>query len=97
MDRTFTLSSMTLAGHPAYESEFSATADFNLHIERPEAGRIRVYQRTSASGNYDAVGDAHFRDGDLVLDFDFVGAIYPKSIKVVTEVMPNVAVVTFNA
>lgn len=76
--------------------EFQATADFNLHIERDTNGFLFVQQRTASSGQYDSIQGANFTHSDRVVDIDFVGAVYPKWIKIVSESEPTMAVVTFN-
>lgn len=81
----------------AYVATFDAGANFNLHVERTSAGYLRVEQRTTSNGNYSVVkemGDYSFMK---VIDVDFSGDIFPKSIKVVSETMPTMAVVTFKA
>ena len=80
-----------------YSSEFEVTADFNLHIERDTKGFLFVQQRTASSGQYDSIQGANFTSIDHVIDIDFVGAVYPKWIKVVSEVEVTMGVVTFNA
>jgi hypothetical protein len=70
----------------AYVAEFEVTADFNLHIERNEPGILTLYQRTTTSGDYAEIeGTREYRYKE-VYDYDFVGAIYPKYIKVVSGV-----------
>lgn len=78
-----------------YVAEFNADANFNLHIERNEGGFLFVNQRTTQSGRHDSVNGASFGYDDPVVDVDFVGAIYPKNILVVSQVMPTMAEVTF--
>jgi hypothetical protein len=69
-----------------YVAEFEVTADFNLHIERDEPGILALYQRTTTSGEYAEIeGTREYRYKE-VYDCDFVGAIYPKYIKVVSGV-----------
>lgn len=77
-------------------SEFTAAADFNLHIEKGE-GSIYIYQRTTSEGEYDYVRAMGSSTYDKVVDIDFVGVVYPKWIKVVSYAEPTMAVVTFNA
>lgn len=78
-----------------WEAEFLAEADFNLHIERPAAGSLVLSQRGSESGAYDT---AHaFSSYELVIDYDFTALVYPKFIKIVSEVKPTYAEVTFAA
>ena len=79
-----------------YSAEFEATSDFNLHIEREDNGFLFVKQKTVANGQYDSVQGAKFSPADLIVDLDFVGIVYPKYIKVISEIEPAMAVVTFN-
>jgi hypothetical protein len=78
-----------------YIAEFVATTDFNLHLERNEKGVLFVQQRTSEKGQYDSIRGGDFAPQDKVVDCDFAGVIYPKYIKVVSDVQPSLAVVTF--
>lgn len=76
----------------AWVAEFEATADFNLHIERDKGGNLMLYQRTNGGG-WDIVNDfANPRFG--AIDYDCAALIYPKFIKVVSEVEPTYAAVT---
>lgn len=77
----------------SYVAEFDATADFNLHIERPKEGYLRVYQRTGGSGGFAYVEGLSQYAFDKIIDLDFTGAVYPKSIKVVSDVQPSLATV----
>lgn len=77
-----------------YVAEFEATGDFNVHIER-EAGNFMFYQKT-AGGEYDHIYGACYLDSMKVFDRDFVGLVYPKSIRIKSETLPSVAVVTMS-
>lgn len=77
-----------------FVSEFTVTKDFNLHIEKEESGFLFVQQRTSESGDYDSIKGADFPYEDMVVDYDFVGAIYPKHIRVVSKSYPKRAFIT---
>lgn len=75
-----------------WQAEFTVTADFNLHIERPATGFMYLSQRTGDSGEYDT---AHtLENGQFVYDYDFTALVYPKSIKIVSEVEPTLARLT---
>lgn len=76
-----------------YISEFEVTADFNIHIERPEGGITDIYQRTSPEGEY-AVVEGFDTNGKSVIDVDFTALVYPKWIRVVCGNKPTVGVVT---
>lgn len=79
-----------------YVSEFQVTSDFNLHLERSEGGTLNIEQRT-AQGQYVAIKDAKFPLMDKVIDCDFSALVYPKYIKIISDINPTLAVVTFNA
>lgn len=78
-----------------FVAEFEVAGDFNLHVERPASGLFSVYQRTAQSGKYAYVEGLGSQTGKDVIEYDFTGVIYPKSIRVVSEVNPTLAVVTF--
>lgn len=78
-----------------YVCEIQVTSDFNLHIERSENGFLYVQQKTTYDGEYDSISGANFAPHDRVVDVDFVASIYPKYIKIVSEVLPTIGVVTF--
>lgn len=81
-----------------YVAEFEATSDFNLHIEREVKGSIAVYQRTTPSGEYDSIYmGGYFNREHKTIDADFVGAIYPKYIKVVSSAEVTKAELTLKA
>jgi hypothetical protein len=97
MELTFKQSSQLFGKEYGYEAEFEATADFNLHIERKAGGALLFYQKGIADGEYDIVdNDGYFRH-KAVIDLDFTALVYPKWIKVVSEVEVTMGVVTFNA
>jgi hypothetical protein len=76
-------------------SEFTATADFNLHLEGVVEGNVKVYQRGTASGEYAYVRTATpYPSFSSVYDCDFSALVYPKYIKVECPVQPTMAVVT---
>lgn len=77
-----------------YVAEFEATSDFNIHIEK-SGGRIVIFQSSIENGEYDYVSGATIADTDGVFDSDFTALIYPKYIKMVADVMPYKAIVTF--
>lgn len=75
-----------------FVSEFTATADFNLHLEGVVEGKVKVYQRSTAEGEYAYVRAATpYPSFSNVYDYDFSALVYPKYIKVVTDVEPEVA------
>lgn len=80
-----------------YVAEFEATADFNLHIAREEPGILAIYQRTTTSGDYAEIEGTREYRYKKVYDCDFVGAIYPKYIKVVSSAEVTNAELTLKA
>lgn len=89
MDLNFTLQ------EGKYVSEFQITQDFNLHIELPYSAPMFIYQRTAGT-KYEKI-NAFESDIQKIVDVDMVALVYPKYLKVVSEVEPTLAVVTFSA
>lgn len=85
MELVFKRSEQEFAGNPAYEVEFNATADFNLHIERPEGGRFLVYQKSVADGKYDIVDGIGYKDHKDVIDFFVQVPLAPMYLRIVSE------------
>ena len=82
----------------SWECEFQTPSDFNLHIEGVPEGKVYVYQRTTASGEYAYVKDATpYPSLNKVYDADFSAVVYPKYIKVVCAEQPTNATVTTKA
>lgn len=74
-----------------FVAEFEATADFNLHVENILPRDITLLQRT-AGGKYDVVRDFPQNPPlSNVMDYDFTALVYPKMIKIVSEVEPTYA------
>jgi hypothetical protein len=94
MDLNFEKKEQYWGKDAAWVSEFEVTSDFNLHIERISGGRFLVYQKSVADGEYDLVDDLGYKDHKAVIDMDFVGLVYPKYIKVVSESEVTMGIVT---
>ena len=77
----------------AYVAEFKVEADFNLHIEKG-VGNISISQSSVEGGAYDYIRQLSNAPLDKVVDIDFVGAIYPKWLKITSTTLPTLAVVT---
>lgn len=78
-----------------WEATFTASADFNLHLERPTAGLLVAQQRTTEAGEYANVSEFNGQDFKNVIDATFIHDGFPKSIKILSENQPTMAVVTF--
>lgn len=76
-----------------YEADFTADKDFNLHIEKAN-GSLSMYQTTVQGGQYEDVRGLNFGLDNTVVDIDFTALVFPKYIRVVSKVMPTLAVVT---
>ena len=77
----------------SWVAEFEVTSDFNLHIEKAERGELRVYQKT-AGNKYAEINTPSDLVDNKVVDCDFSGSVYPKRIKIVSEIEPTYAEVT---
>ena len=82
-----------------YVSEFKVNGPFNIHLEKSKPGKIYFKQRGSDQGEYDIIKAADYSSRDLIIDDDYSSPVglYPKWIKVESEVKPSVAVVSSNA
>lgn len=76
-----------------YYSEFTVEEDFNVHIEFDYSTPLKFYQKSIDNGDYAEIKGLKIINNKVV-DYDFIGAIYPKYIKIVSEVEPTLAVVT---
>lgn len=78
-----------------YVAAFETTADFALHLERPEAGSLTLGVSSVKDGDFARVENLSSRVRyQTVFDYDFLGGIYPKYIRVASETAPTMAVVT---
>jgi hypothetical protein len=77
-----------------YVAEFQADGDFALHVEKGK-GSLVVYQRSVERGEYDVVRGLDVNVNDTCVDVDIVGAVFPKWIKVESNIMPTRAEVVF--
>lgn len=69
-----------------YEATFTANADYALHIEREEAGKFIIMQRTGSSGEYFPCSlPSHIGNAGKVLDYTFSHGVYPMNVKIVSE------------
>lgn len=78
-----------------YVAEVEVTSDFNLHIEREKGGVIFLQVRTSPTGGFDSVSGFNIANLDPIVDYDFSALVYPKTIRIVSEVEPTMAEITF--
>lgn len=78
----------------SFVAEFVITADFNLHLEGVLLEDYKIYQKTAGNAYARVQGLTDRPNYEKVLDFDFSGVVYPKTIKIVSEVEHTLAVVT---
>ena len=78
-----------------YVADVEVTSDFNLHIEREQGGVIYMQARTTSTGRFDSVKGFNIANLDPVIDYDFSALVYPKTIRIVSEVEPTFAEITF--
>lgn len=75
-----------------YTAEFTANADYALHIEREEEGRFFVYQRTGSSGEYFPCAlPSNVGNAGKVLDYSFGHGVYPMNVRLVSETPVKIA------
>lgn len=80
-----------------YVGEFTVTEDFNLHVEKSREGYLLISQRTTEFGEYASLQDARDIFRNKILDIDIQAVIYPKHIRIVSEVPVEKCTVTYNS
>lgn len=97
MERELNFSKQTANnGNTIYVAEVTVEASFNLHLESESAGRIEVQVKTPSSDAAYQRGAASLFLPKLpdALDCDIVGEVYPKSIKIISDVDITKGIVT---
>lgn len=79
-----------------YVAEFTATQDFNIHVEKVSAAPTYIYQRSTDSGKYASLDYYGNYLHNQVIDTDFSAIVYPKHIRIVSEAEMTVKV-TYNS
>lgn len=77
----------------SYVAEFTATGDFNLHMESGAPIQAVIYQKSVSEGKY-AVAAALNGVGSI-LDTDVCAAVYPKYIRIESNYAVSNCHVTF--
>lgn len=75
-------------------AEFEATSDFNLHIEK-ERGGIYIQQKSVREGKWDSVKNLNISPVDEVLEYGVIVPVPPMFVRIVSEIEPTMAVITF--
>ena len=77
-----------------HEAEFTVTSDFNLHLEKEKAGDTRLYVKGVPDGEYAALIFPSNYLFNKVIDYDLSALVYPKYIKIQSDVPVTSCVVT---
>lgn len=77
-----------------YSVEFTANADYALHVERQEGGFLAIYQRSSDTGEYARCMIPSGLLNAKVIDYAFSHGVYPMHVKIFSET--NVTIATRN-
>lgn len=75
-------------------AEFTATGDFNLHIETASGGNVAIEQKSVEDGRYAFVRSINKGVNDTVIDTAVIVPVPPVFIKIESKSMPTMAVVT---
>lgn len=75
-----------------YVAEFTVTADFNLHIEKPN-GALFIEQSSVEGAEYAPVKDFKLGINNQVIDEGYSALVYPMYIRVKSATMPTKAYV----
>ena len=67
-----------------YVATFTATTNFNIHIERESRGLLGILQTSVENSQYSPIID-HKSLQDKIFDCDFSGVIWPKYIKIISD------------
>ena len=79
-----------------YRGEFTVTSDFNLHMEKEQAGNTRVYIKGVADGEYASANFPSAYSYNAIIDYDFSTVIYPKYLRIDSDVPVKSCIITTN-
>lgn len=68
-----------------YEAEFALQENAALHLETEGGKSVRLHQRSTSEGKYVQVGSI-VCDSQGTIDIDITAAVFPKYIKLVSDV-----------
>lgn len=75
-----------------YQADFTANGDYALHIERVKAGKLKIQQRSSNTGNYaDCILPTWLSDGERVIDVTLSHGVYPMNVRIISETPVTIA------
>lgn len=75
-----------------YQVDFTANADYALHIERESPGRFFVQQRTGSNGSYANCNlPSHIANGGKIMDYSFSHGVYPMNVRIISETKVTIA------
>ena len=79
-----------------YRGEFTVTSDFNLHMEKEQAGNTRVYIKGVVDGEYASANFPSAYSYNAIIDYDFSTVIYPKYLRIDSDVPVKSCIITTN-
>lgn len=82
-----TFNAQEVAGKKRYVCETTVSADYALHIERAQSGRLNFFVRSTDSGKYCPTDVSSFLQNlaKEVFDYDFTHLVYPKYIRIESD------------
>ena len=79
-----------------YVASFTATGNFNIHLEKPTGGTLgTIFKQSSVEGaKSDGIKGLYLTPQERVLDTSVIVPIPPMYITIESDVLPTMAVVT---
>ena len=71
-----------------YMAETTVTADFNIAVQFPEAAVLEIHQRTHGGSSFDLYKKYNVCMRPFYFDKDFDLLVYPKVMRVISNVQP---------
>lgn len=80
-----------------YIGEFTVSEDFNLHVEKEAVGYMSLSLRTTETGDYAPLLNAGQAFFNKTVDTDIQSVVYPKHLRIESDVPVSRCVVTYNS
>lgn len=77
-----------------YVATFTATTNFNIHIERESRGLLGILQTSVENSQYSHIIEHKPFLQNKVFDCDFSGVIWPKYIKIISDTEIDKCIIT---
>lgn len=93
--KSLVFQSMMVDGKHRYVCEETVTSDYALHIERSGSGKLNFFVRSTSEGEYcpSDVSSSLQNFAKEVFDYDFTHIVYPKYIRIESEVEVTTATI----